>query len=179
MALKDLRSRKKRRAPTLTEISFSHRINGNDLAVIQRHIKNVPVKVGALATDLGLKVVLATLPMNISGLIQPEDGDGFVIKINRFESKERQRFTIAHEISHYLLHRDRINAGIIDSVLYRSKLSSRIEAEANRLAADIVMPRQAVSAEMANFAKDLGDDEISDLAEKFQVSKQAMAIRVG
>jgi Zn-dependent peptidase ImmA (M78 family) len=137
------------------------------------------VKVGALAQALGLRVVLASLPMNISGSIQPDPEGGFVIKVNRFESKERQRFTIAHEISHYLLHRDKINAGIVDSVLYRSKLSSRTEAEANRLAADIIMPSHTVFKAMRENEWWSEDEKISDLAEMFQVSRQAMAIRVG
>jgi len=162
----------------MTSFSFSHRIDDSELAILREFTCEPPVKVGALASALGLRVVLATLPMNISGLIEP-DKDGFVVKINRFESKERQRFTIAHEIAHYLIHRDRINAGIFDSVLYRSKLSSRMEAEANRLAADIVMPIQAVTAAMSKRSSKLDDDGISELAEIFGVSKQAMTIRVG
>ena len=162
----------------MTNFSFSHRIDDSELAILRQFTAETPVKVGALATALGLRVVLATLPINISGLIEP-DGDGFVVKINRFESKERQRFTIAHEIAHYLIHRDRINAGIFDSVLYRSNLSSRMEAEANRLAADIVMPSQAVTAAISKRLSKLDEDGISELAEEFGVSKQAMTIRVG
>ena len=99
--------------------------------------------------------------------------------MNRFESKERQRFTIAHEIAHYLIHRDKIDAGVVDSVLYRSKLSSRTEAEANRLAADIVMPRHAVVAAVQDKGGSRSDRVVQDLANAFGVSKQAMAIRVG
>ena len=54
-----------------------------------------------------------------------------------------------------------------------------MEAEANRLAADIVMPSQAVSAAMAKRPRTLDEDAISELAEEFGVSKQAMTIRVG
>ena len=146
--------------------------------ILQEFSNQIPVKVGALASALGLRVVLATLPMNISGLIQPDENGNFVIKVNRFESKERQRFTIAHEIAHYLLHRDRINAGIVDSVLYRSKLSSKIEAEANKLAADIVMPNEAVFAAMSRLPRPISEHAIADLANSFEVSRQAMAIRV-
>lgn len=138
--------------------------------------QQIPVKVGGLASALGLKVVLATLPMNISGLIQPGEDGGFVIKVNRFEPKERQRFTIAHEIAHFLLHRDKIQAGLVDSVLYRSKLSSKLEAEANRLAADIIMPKGAVIAAMKE--AEGGDGAVDVLAQRFQVSRQAMEIRV-
>jgi Zn-dependent peptidase ImmA (M78 family) len=178
LALRDLSSPPRMRHLTMTDFSFSYRIEKSDLQILRQFTNETPVKVGALAAALGLRVVLASLPMNISGLIQPDD-QGFVVKINRFESKERQRFTIAHEIAHYLIHRDRINAGIVDSVLYRSKLSSRMEAEANRLAADIVMPSDAVNAAMQNYGNTVGENGIAELAEQFGVSKQAMAIRVG
>lgn len=145
------------------------------IKILNEYTDEVPVRVGALATALGLKVVLAALPLKISGLIKPDDNGSFVIKVNRFESKERQRFTIAHEIAHFLIHRDQINAGVVDSVLYRSKLSSRVEAEANRLAADIIMPRDKI-IELEN---ETGITEPVQLAQRFAVSREAMEIRVG
>lgn len=153
----------------------------SDLKVLEQFTTEAPVKVGALADALGLRVVVATLPMNISGLIKPdEERPGkFVIKVNRFESKERQRFTIAHEIAHFLLHRDLIQSGVVDSVLYRSKLSSRAESEANKLAADIIMPSRLVypASRELNFESD--DQKVAYLAQKFDVSRQAMSIRTG
>lgn len=163
----------------MTSYSFSHRIEPAHLTILRDASNHVPVKVGEIAKALGLDVVLATLPMNISGLIQPRGDGGYIIKVNRFESKERQRFTIAHEIAHFLIHKDQIKTGVVDSVLYRSKLSSRTEAEANRLAADIVMPSDVVYQEITRLGKNLEEDDIADLAAKFAVSKQAMAIRVG
>lgn len=176
--MKGYATRTKKKGRTLTDFSYSYRLEAKELETLERFTAEVPVKVGALASALGLRVVLATLPLNISGLIQPDDDGKFVIKVNRFESKERQRFTIAHEIAHYLLHRDRIQSGIVDSVLYRSKLSSRIEAEANKLAADIVMPNAVVFEEMKRLGSVSKDLVVDEMAEKFQVSKQAMAIRV-
>lgn len=164
----------------MTKFSFQSRLDPNHIEILQDYTQEVPVKVGALAKALGLKVVVAALPLKISGLIQPDDdGDGYVIKVNRFEPKERQRFTIAHEIAHFLLHRDKIQAGVVDSVLYRSKLSSRVEAEANRLAADIVMPREKVEQFIGATSANAGADLVANLAETFQVSKQAMDIRMG
>lgn len=164
----------------MTEFSFSHRIGDQEMAVIREFTSETPVRVGALAKALGLKVVAAALPMNISGLIQPdEDGEGFVVKVNRFEPKERQRFTIAHEIAHYLLHRDRINNGVVDSVLYRSKLTSRAEAEANRLAADILMPHAQIRRAISEGTVGTGKTQVDDLAQLFNVSRQAMDIRTG
>jgi Zn-dependent peptidase ImmA (M78 family) len=135
----------------------------------------IPVKVGELARALGLEVVVAPLPLNISGSIEPR-GESFVIKVNRYEAKSRQRFTIAHEIAHYLLHRDRISGGLVDSVLYRSKLASRLETEANRLAADIIMPRDAIGEILSDSMS--SEDNIDRLAERFNVSRQAAEIRL-
>jgi Zn-dependent peptidase ImmA (M78 family) len=162
----------------MTDFSYRYRIADRDLDILEQFTNELPVKVGALAQALGLKVVVATLPMSISGLIKPGD-DGYIVKVNRFESKERQRFTIAHEIAHYLIHRDHIRSGIVDSVLYRSKLSSRTEAEANKLAADIIMPMGLVSKHLTELTATDRGDEIGALSELFNVSRQAMEIRLG
>ena len=161
------------------ELSFATRIAAPELAVVDEFTRSAPVAIGALAKALGLKVVLATLPLSISGMIKPsEDEEGFVIKVNRFEPKERQRFTIAHEIAHFLLHKSLIQKGVVDSTLYRSKLSSRTEAEANRLAADILMPRPLVNQALREVPTFV-DDVDAYLAEKFNVSRSAMDIRTG
>ena len=159
----------------MTKISFDNRIDPAELQVVSEFMKSVPVKVGELARALGLEVVVAPLASNISGSIEPR-GEAYVIKVNRYEAKARQRFTIAHEIAHYLLHRDRISGGLVDSVLYRSKLASRLETEANRLAADIIMPRDAVDELILEKSSAL--DAVGDLAERFNVSRQAAEIRL-
>lgn len=157
--------------------SYSHRIPQHEMEILADFTAQVPVKVGALAKALGLKVLLSTLPLNISGMLKPDEEGGYVIKINRFEPKERQRFTIAHEIAHFLLHKHLIARGVVDSALYRSKLSSRLEAEANRLAADILMPKALVEHERRLVP--IGVDVDRYLAQKFEVSLPAMDIRTG
>tara|TARA_R110000868_G_scaffold243100_1_gene498874 strand:- start:55621 stop:56124 length:504 start_codon:yes stop_codon:yes gene_type:complete len=151
------------------------------LPILNEYTSERPVRVGALAKALGLEVKSATLKSGISGEIRPsESADaGFKVRVNRHEVKTRQRFTIAHEIAHFLLHQKHIGSGISDTVLYRSSLSSRIEAEANRLAADIVMPAKLLREDMRDL--DLSSDEVSaeTLAEIYEVSKQAMKVRVG
>ena len=140
-----------------------------------------PVKLSALARSLGLSVKAATLAPGISGEIRPnpESGGNFIIRVNRHDSSRRQRFTVAHEIGHYLLHRDQIGSGISDDVLYRSSLSDHREAEANRIAADILMPRHLVDQYIEE-AKILGiEDIVGHVSEKLEVSEAAMKIRLG
>lgn len=141
-----------------------------------------PIKLSRVADAIGgVRVLSAALPKGISGEIRPdpENEAMFVIRVNRNDSARRQRFTVAHELAHYLLHRDQIGDGIEDDVLYRSSLSDAREAQANRLAADLLMPDAMVS-EWIDKAKALHvEDVVGFLADKFNVSEAAMKIRLG
>ncbi|CDZ60115.1 Ribosomal protein L22 [Neorhizobium galegae bv. orientalis] len=150
--------------------------------IVNSHLTDIPVKLGALARALGVEVTAATLSPGISGEIRRianGDGEGvYQIRINRHEKKERQRFTLAHEIAHFLLHRDKIGDGLYDDVLYRSKLSNHLEYEANRLAAEIVMPAAAVK-DISKDAQYIDDEKVEEISNLFGVSKEAMTIRLG
>ncbi len=157
-------------------------INGKEKELLNRYRSEYPVKLAELASKLGLAVKVAGLDLGISGKISKEE-DKYIIRVNRFEKRERQRFTIAHEIAHFLLHRpiiDKSVNGITDSVLYRSGESAEIEFEANRLAADIIMPFEGVQKKKAEIFGDqpVNEEMIEHLAETFEVSKVAMEIRL-
>ena len=162
-------------------LRLADRIDVGHAAILKQHTAKYPVKVGALATELGLKVVRTPLPPKISGLIKPstDASAGFEIRVNKYESPERQRFTVAHEIAHFLLHRNEIGPGVVDSIMYRSSLTSRKEVEANQLAADIVMPAEAVGRELERLGGRRTDDVVEELAAMFRVSVPAMKIRLG
>lgn len=148
--------------------------------VLDRFMRDTPIQLGALAKELGLTVKLSTLKPGVSGKIYKEN-NSYTIKINRHETRERQRFTLAHEISHFLLHRDIIDqseGGIIDNVLYRSGAPEQIEFEANRLAADMLMPRKIVSQKLDALGAPVSEEVIEYMAQIFQVSKAAMEIRL-
>ena len=114
-------------------------VNLDQQNIIKKYLSDYPVKLGAIAKELGIVVKLATLPANISGEIK-ETNNVVTIKINRHDVGARQRYTLAHEIAHFLLHRHLLQTGISDDVLYRSSQTNAVESEANRLAADIIMP---------------------------------------
>ena len=157
------------------------RISPNDRAVLDKHLTSRPVKLGELARELGVQIKVSTLQTGISGQIKNDDGQ-YIVRVNRYEARERQRFTIAHELAHYFLHRDIIDRsenGISDNVLYRSGEPERIEYEANRLAADIVMPMDLVEQQLEEeFGGVVTEATIENLAASFQVSKAAMEIRL-
>lgn len=158
------------------------RLNNSYKKIFERYLSQRPVKLGDLARELGVDAIkVSNMRTGISGQISKEDNK-YVIRVNRNESRERQRFTIAHELSHYLLHRHIIDSspnGITDNVLYRSGEPERIEYEANRLAADIVMPMDLIKKELDNEFRGLvSDATIESLADRFGVSKAAMEIRL-
>ena len=144
-------------------------------ATIRRHQDNAPVSVGALARALGLGVISATLKPGISGEILPsaEEKSGYRIRVNRHDVRERQRFTVSHEIAHFLLHREEIGDGVSDTTLYRSAFSDSLEHQANRLAAEILMPWHLIDKELEE-----GTVDPEELAQRMGVSETAIKIRL-
>ncbi|MEN2977339.1 ImmA/IrrE family metallo-endopeptidase [Tistrella bauzanensis] len=145
---------------------------------VSRHQQSAPVKIVAIARDLGLRVWTEPLPDALSGKLvrDPEraGASGWAIIVNAQHVKARRRFTIAHEIAHFLLHRDQALQGVQDDAFYRSHLSGAIETEANRFAAQLLMPWPLIRSLNAE-----GVTEIRDLAARLEVSETAMRIRLG
>ena len=143
---------------------------------IRRLQKTVPVDVVSIAKTLGLGVYEShDLPEGIAGKIfrdRKHGGHGeYSIVVRGADPFVRKRFTVAHEIAHYLLHRHLFSGGgLVDDALYRSQLSTALEAQANGLAADLLMPWHLLSP--------IAEKPISELAGLFEVSQQAMTIRL-
>ena len=166
----------------LTSSPLWRRVEASERNVCAGFMGGFPVSVGKIAAKLNLTVLSSTLPTGVSGEIRPSTSSksGYEIRVNRHENKKRQRFTVAHEIGHYLLHREHINDGIVDNVLYRSGLSSRIEAEANRIAADILMPKHTLKAYLKqNYGNRVTETDLDNIANNLRVSKIALKIRLG
>ncbi len=146
--------------------------------IIQRHQENAPVDIVAIAHNLGINVYSACESENLSGKIIKDSKlggkSGYAIFVNSNDSPVRQRFTIAHEIAHFVLHKHEIGDGIVEDALYRSCLSNKKEVEANKFAADILMPWHLINRVMQK-----PFENIKELAERFQVSQSAMSIRLG
>lgn len=142
--------------------------------VVSRFLKSAPTNLDAMATALGLEVAYRRFDdPEVAGNIE-RTGAGYRINLNAADPARRQRFTLAHEISHYVLHRDLIGDGITDSGLYRSRLGGTIERQANRYAANLLMPARLVLE-----AWHAGDRSAQALGQQFNVSEKAASIRLG
>jgi Zn-dependent peptidase ImmA (M78 family) len=145
-----------------------------------------PVPIEVVAHRLKLSTEAAALGENVSGMLVVEDDRG-AIGYNSTHARVRQRFTIAHEIAHFVLHlkKNRRSQLFIDKyVVFRrdehsSDGSDREEVEANRLGAALLMPGGLVRKEIRQHDLDLDDDEaLGFLAKRFQVSAAAMTNRL-
>jgi hypothetical protein len=151
----------------------------NEYNTILRYQQSPPIDITALVTELGLSVYEEyDLPDGVSGMIcrdtSGESPSGYRIRINANDVYTRQRFTIAHEFAHYLLHRDKIGDGITDDAMYRSdKMTTQDEFAANNKAADLLMPRNLVMGYVSK-----GTNTAEELASIFQVSVPAMQVRL-
>jgi Zn-dependent peptidase ImmA (M78 family) len=147
-------------------------------------INKLPIPVDEIAKKRGLDIRAYDLGENVSGVLVMESGKG-TIGFNPTESKVRQRFTIAHELGHYELHKQD-NGFFIDKefkMLFRDHNSStgeyKKEQEANAFAAALLMPEKFVVKEIKNHNLDLSDeDSMKELAKLFNVSVPAMTYRV-
>ena len=146
-------------------------INKEDIKIIKDNQKSCPVRITAITEEYGIDVYNSSMSRNISGAIIKE-GDKYVIYVNDKHPKNRQRFTIAHEIAHYILNKEKIGDNLTDNAMYRSKLSNVFERQANILASEILMP--------VNFVMQFIEENksVSEMAILFKVSEEAMRIRL-
>ena len=155
-----------------------------DLQQIQEKYKEViPVPIVTIAKELGIDVYETDeFKDDLSGSIKKE-GENFAIYVNVNQSPWRKRFTIAHEIGHFLKHREKIDPEHTDTVkqpspeLHRedgvilSAEERKMEQEANEIAADILMPKDAFVREFEKAT------DIAEVAKKFGVSASAATVR--
>lgn len=152
-------------------------------AALLIHQNKAPVDLEAIAEQLGAEVRVMPLSADISGILYRQD-DRKVIVVNDAHSAVRRRFTIAHELGHLVLHRG-VPVHVDDSfrVNLRSPRSSTAddveEIEANAFAANLLMPASWLASELKDDTVDLNDEgEVRALAERYQVSFQAMMFRL-
>jgi Zn-dependent peptidase ImmA (M78 family) len=132
--------------------------------------RKIPVDPKALAEKLKAKVVGDNLN-EVSGQFTLSPS-GPIIRYNAMEPLVRQRFSIAHELGHYVLaHGDAFRDTARN---FTSGQFDRKEVDANRFAAEILMPEEAVN----QLIRSDGISDLSKLAREFHVSEAAMKYRL-
>jgi Zn-dependent peptidase ImmA (M78 family) len=165
------------------------------MAIRRKHIRNLidqllethniqlpPVQVDEIAKELGIQVQYEHAKDELSGfLLRDFSRHKAIIGVNEIHVKTRQRFTIAHELGHFLLHeQEELHVDRLFQIKRRDGKSTTGEKEANLFAAELLMPAQFIQEELAEIELlDLENDAvISSLADKYNVSRQAMTFRL-
>ena len=107
-------------------------------------IDELPVPVEEIAIGLGADIAYEAYDGEVSGMLYRADGRA-LIGVNSKHATTRQRFTVAHEIGHLVLHKGR--PMFIDRfvrVNWRNGVSDTDEVQANAFAAELLMPRKFV-----------------------------------
>ena len=150
--------------------------------LVQAGVGSPPVNVKHVANHLGIRIERADLGEDCSGVLVKKDNRA-VIGVNKGHPSNRRRFSVAHEIAHFVLHKGDTYVDTGYRVHFRDLESGsgtkREEMEANAFAAALLMPSAWVRDAFARQPFDLTEDDVLDmLARKFKVSTQAMTYRL-
>lgn len=168
-------------------MSFKKKAEQKAMEILKKlDISEIPTPLEEIADYFGIYIQEEELGSGISGILIRE-GDNSIIGVNKTDFNSRKRFTIAHEIGHFVMHQG--NELHIDrkyKVNFRDKNSSLAnnieEMEANAFAAAILMPekkiKQFVNQKLTQGIDIEDSEELQTIAETFGVSKQALLIRL-
>lgn len=160
-----------------------------EVLLAKHEVTHGPVPVDALARAEGIQIKLDKVDDDLSGfLVRDRNSNTAVIGANKSHHPHRQRFTIAHELGHFLLHEGQ-DVHLDESrgafrINLRSPESARgednDEKEANLFAAELLMPAIFLRHDLHGIDLDLlGDgDFLEKLAKKYKVSIQALTFRL-
>ena len=136
-------------------------------------INELPIDLEKLVKKLGIRLKEESLDDDISGELYRDQKDGsWVIVVNSNQTEARKRFTIAHELGHYVLHRNESDV-FEDEIFFRSDEKDLSEYQADNFAAELLMPKELFTG-----ALNEKGCTIETLAKKFGVSYVATRIRL-
>lgn len=156
----------------------------------------LPIPVDKIAKQLDVKVMyVETEDDDLSGFFYRDPSSGkAVIGINDDHFRTRQRFTLAHELAHLILHSyddlhyDRKGYGTDYGRIRKRDGESatgenRDEIEANYFAAELLMPEELIferieQLELEDIFERSADAAVKSLAKEFDVSPLALTIRM-
>lgn len=149
----------------------------------EKYRNQLPVPVVSIASDLHLEIYETDdLTLKEAGYIKKE-GDKYVIYLNILDSPTRKRFTIAHEIGHFLYDKNILDTdgGFLDHVkqpVIMRETNTKMpqdkkeqEVRANNFAAQLLMPEAVFKKAYEEF------NTIEEVATKFNTSVSAATIR--
>lgn len=118
-----------------------------------------------------IRIEKEVLPSDKSGKLEYKNGL-WIMTVNILHPSVRQRYTLGHELGHYLNHRDSVKS-FVDTVFFRSKQKSSMEYMADDFAARLLMPENDIKILLSQ-----GIKTVKEMAARFDVSLEAMKYRL-
>lgn len=139
-------------------------------------IQKPPVSPFEIADQLNIPVFQWDFPSELSGIFVL-DNKKACIGVNQHHPYVRQRFTVAHELGHFVFHDakdlfvDFLDMDVVVTTMDDEDRS--LEMKANWFAADLLMPRQWMYDDFERY----GEKNLHMVAQKYEVSEQALWVR--
>ncbi len=153
-------------------------------ALTKARITSPPVAVEDVARGVGAAIRYQPFTGMLSGMAHRDDAGQAIIGVNSLHTTNRQRFTIAHEIGHLVLHQhDDFHIDERFPIGLRNEVSGLAidpkEIEANQFAAELLMPLEWLVKDIQQRKLDFeSEDALEELALRYAVSVQAMTVRL-
>ena len=148
-------------------------------------ISNAPVPIVKIMSSLGFKVVLQNYEeKNLSGIIGVDIelvdkiGTDKIVSVSRKDTLGHQRFTLAHELCHYIFDFDRDSLKPYYDGYDTAKADVETEVRANTFAANLLMPKEIFVAQYKMYLSLPKYDLVLKLADEFKVSPTAVKKRL-
>lgn len=155
----------------MEKVEGQKKVASGEEFVKEYSINDFPFDVASFATDkLGIQIRYDNLDNDVSGMLTKEE-DRYIITVEKRHPENRQRFTIAHELAHYFLHKG-LKEKFEDTIFFRGADNDTFEFQANLFAGNILMPKDEFLHQIQN-----GNSKIEDLAKYFGVSTLAIRVR--
>jgi Zn-dependent peptidase ImmA (M78 family) len=142
----------------------------------------IPVPIEEIASAAGIQDIQPLPVSSFEGALIATEGNAFIL-VNQSSPERRKRFTIGHELGHYmcpwhLLKARRFECSSQDmrAEIPKGDPRLRLEVEANLFAAEILLPERPFKRDLRS-ARDLSLEVILDLADTYCASKVATGRR--
>jgi hypothetical protein len=133
-----------------------------------------PISVEAVMTLCNVRFTIRPMPEGLSGLVVVVS-DSPVIAVRSQDNPRRRRFSFAHELGHVLLgHHDTFHVDFTRAEGFPPDYNWRHERAANDFGAALLMPAALVREDIENIVP----LDVRDLSKRYEVSEQAMSIRL-
>lgn len=134
-----------------------------------------PIDVESLCEKLNIDIIYEDLDQIYAFFIQKNAKKKIILNKNKISYDTKTRFTIAHELGHYILpnHRLIYNCSIDDIMNFNS--NKKEEREANEFASELLMPKNIFLKDVKEH--ELNFDNIMKLSNIYQTSLTATAIK--